>query len=75
MQRQFGASHRVLEVVMLFPSIACYNVGDMGEDKQKDLSPRAVAANLAGEIRNVASKAKNEEELKDIQASLRAFGR
>ena len=59
---------------MLFSGVACYNVGDMSEDKQKDLSPRVVAANLAEEIRNAASKAKNEVELKDIQASLSAFG-
>jgi hypothetical protein len=49
---------------MLFSGMACYNVGDMSEEKQKDLSPRAVADNLAGEIRNVASKAKNEAELR-----------
>lgn len=54
--------------------VACYNVGDMSEEKQIDLSPRSVAANLADEIRNVASKAKNEEELKDVQSSLSTFG-
>ena len=49
---------------MLLYTAACYNVGEMSKQKHTGLSPRSVATNLAEEIRNVASKAKNEEELR-----------